>query len=656
MAEKKVIELEVKTDSVKSLKTQLREAQAEVAALSEKFGATSREAINAAKRAAELKDAIGDAKALTDAYNPDAKFNALSQALSGVLNGFQAFEGALGLIGVESKEVQEQLLKVQSAMALAQGVSGVMESIDSFRTLGAQIKNLTIFQRLSTAAQWLWNAAMSANPLGAILLAITAVIVAGYKLISFFQESAAENERMAKSIDKHAAALKKQQQQIESSATKQAEYNKFQYDYAKASGASAEELRKLAIRHQNEQIALANKNKELAKSTYLREQDILATMTANDADEELIEKQKEIVKQARENATKARESAVQENKDLIDLKRQQSVELRQEQTDANKKASEDAKVNGKKAADKAREKWEKEKELSKKNNEELSALLQNHTKKEDEIITQSFLSKEEWQEKWNEQTKKLEEEQFKDSVGYLEADIIANENNFKAKLDLLELQRKKELENVELTEGEKAAIEAKYAKQKKDLETQSLKFSQMNQGQKLELVLKYAQTFSQAMGSLTTLLNANDNERLKNVKKGSKEEEAIKKKMFERDKKLRIVQTVIDTASNVVNSVRNGGGVPVGIPFGVAAAAMGAMQIAAISKAKFEGGGEQVQSPTGGTTGGAVAPSFNIVGNAQATNPLAGLGSSPIKAYVVSGEVTTAQSLDRQKVYSATFG
>ena len=656
MAEKKVIELEVKTDSVKSLKAQLREAQNEVTALSEKFGATSREAINAAKRAAELKDAIGDAKALTDAYNPDAKFNALSQALNGVLSGFQAFEGALGLIGVESKEVQEQLLKVQSAMALAQGVSGVMESIDSFRTLGAQIKNLSIVQKLSTAAQWLWNAAMSANPLGAILLAITAVIVAGYKLISFFQESAAENERMAKSIDKHAAALKKQQQQIESSATKQAEYNKFQYDYAKASGASAEELRKLAIRHQNEQIALANKNKELAKSTYLREQDILATMTANDADEELIEKQKEIVKQARENATKARESAVQENKDLIDLKRQQSVELRQEQTDANKKASEDAKVNGKKATDKAREKWEKEKELSKKNNEELSALLQNHTKKEDEIITQSFLSKEEWQEKWNEQTKKLEEEQFKDSVGYLEADIIANENNFKAKLDLLELQRKKELENVELTEGEKAAIEAKYAKQKKDLETQSLKFSEMNQGQKLELVLKYAQTFSQAMGSLTTLLNANDNERLKNVKKGSKEEEAIKKKMFERDKKLRIVQTVIDTASNVVNSVRNGGGVPVGIPFGVAAAAMGAMQIAAISKAKFEGGGEQVQNPTGGTTGGAVAPSFNIVGNAQATNPLAGLGSSPIKAYVVSGEVTTAQSLDRQKVYSATFG
>ena len=106
MAEKKVIELEIKTDSVKSLKSQLREAQALVGELSDKFGATSQEAINAAKRAAELKDAIGDAKALTDAFNPDAKFNALSSSIGGALNGFQAFEGALGLVGVDRKSTR----------------------------------------------------------------------------------------------------------------------------------------------------------------------------------------------------------------------------------------------------------------------------------------------------------------------------------------------------------------------------------------------------------------------------------------------------------------------------------------------------------------------------------------------------------------------
>jgi hypothetical protein len=141
MAEKKVIELEVKTNA-QSLKSQLREAQQEVQALSDKFGATSAQAINAAKRAAELKDAIGDAKELTDAFNPDAKFTALSGALSGVVNGFQAYEGALGLVGVESKQLQEQLLKVQSAMALAQGIDGLKSSIQSFKNLGAVAKDV----------------------------------------------------------------------------------------------------------------------------------------------------------------------------------------------------------------------------------------------------------------------------------------------------------------------------------------------------------------------------------------------------------------------------------------------------------------------------------------------------------------------------------
>ncbi len=66
------------TKSVGSLKAQLREAQADVTKLSEKFGATSKEAVEAAKRAADLRDRIGDARALTDAFNPDAKFRAFT--------------------------------------------------------------------------------------------------------------------------------------------------------------------------------------------------------------------------------------------------------------------------------------------------------------------------------------------------------------------------------------------------------------------------------------------------------------------------------------------------------------------------------------------------------------------------------------------------
>lgn len=146
MAEE-IIGVKVKVDasdvgkSVGSLKQQLREAQAEVTALSDKFGATSKEAINAAKKAAELKDRIGDAKALTDAFNPDQKFKALSSSLAGVAGGFAALQGAVGLFGNKAEAVEKTLLKVQSAMALSQGLEAVGNSVDAFKNLGAVVKN-----------------------------------------------------------------------------------------------------------------------------------------------------------------------------------------------------------------------------------------------------------------------------------------------------------------------------------------------------------------------------------------------------------------------------------------------------------------------------------------------------------------------------------
>ena len=178
MAEKKVIELEVKTNA-QSLKSQLREAQNEVQALSDKFGAASAQAINAAKRAAELKDAIADAKDLTDAFNPDAKFNALSSSIGGVVSGFEAYEGALGLVGVESAALQEQLLKVQSAMALSQGLQGLGEARDSFKQLGAVAKN--VFTSI--------KGAIGATGIGLLVIAVSALVSNWKELTGWVEKS-----------------------------------------------------------------------------------------------------------------------------------------------------------------------------------------------------------------------------------------------------------------------------------------------------------------------------------------------------------------------------------------------------------------------------------------------------------------------------------
>ena len=169
-AEIRLENMEKAGQSVGSIKKQLREAQQDVVNLSDKFGITSKEAALAARKVADLKDRIGDAKALSDSFNPDKKFVALGGALQGATAGFSALQGAMGLFGAESEQTQKLLLKVQSAMALQQGISGIAGAVDSFKLLGSTIKTsvVTAFSTL--------KGAIAATGIGLLVIGITAVI------------------------------------------------------------------------------------------------------------------------------------------------------------------------------------------------------------------------------------------------------------------------------------------------------------------------------------------------------------------------------------------------------------------------------------------------------------------------------------------------
>lgn len=144
MAEKKVIEIEIQ-DNSKTLKQQYKEAVLEVQKLADAFGATSIEVQNASKRAAELKDQIEDVNDAIQAQKGEGAFIALGKTLSSVASGFSAVEGAMGLVGAESEDVQKAMLRVQSAMALAQGLQGLEDAGRAFKQLGATVKSTTIF-------------------------------------------------------------------------------------------------------------------------------------------------------------------------------------------------------------------------------------------------------------------------------------------------------------------------------------------------------------------------------------------------------------------------------------------------------------------------------------------------------------------------------
>ena len=222
-------------NSVKSLRAQLKEAQADVAAMSDKFGETSTQAANAARKAAELKDKIGDAKALTDAFSPDKKFQAFSQALTGVAGGFAAVQGAMGLLGVQSDSVEKTLLKVQSALALTQGLSAITEAQDAFKNLGTVA--VTTFKNIRDA--------IGGTGFGLLVVTIGIAVTALIEYANSTDEATLAAEKQKKAEED----LKNSIDQTNDSIKERNSLNEYELQLslsnAKAKGASIKELRKI---------------------------------------------------------------------------------------------------------------------------------------------------------------------------------------------------------------------------------------------------------------------------------------------------------------------------------------------------------------------------------------------------------------------------
>ena len=136
------------------------------------------------------------------------------------------------------------------------------------------------------------------------------------------------------------------------------------------------------------------------------------------------------------------------------------------------------------------------------------------------------------------------------------------------------------------------------------------------------------------------------------------------KTAFGIQKAANIAATTIDTYTAAMAAYKSASAVPVigSVLAPIAAAgavAVGLMNIKKIAASKFEGGGTP-SADTGGGGGGATAPTmsapqFNVVGQ-SGVNQLASLGQQPVQAYVVSGQVTSQQSLDRNRLANATLG
>jgi len=218
-------------------------------------------------------------------------------------------------------------------------------------------------------------------------------------------------------------------------------------------------------------------------------------------------------------------------------------------------------------------------------------------------------------------------------------ELTLSENDFK--LHKLNLQY--EAEKLLYANNKEAlkALDEKYAKSKEVLENEELAKKQATLQKQLDLVKGSFQAFA----DVATLFAGKNKKAMKTA--------------FVIQKASNIAQTTIDTYTSAMSAYKSALAVPV-IGVGLApiaaagAVAVGLSNIRKIASQQFEGGGTP-SADTGATAPTMSAPQFNVVGQ-SGVNQLASLNQQPIQAYVVSGQVTSQQSLDRNRLANATLG
>lgn len=159
--------------SLTTLKAEFKNLQKELAAAevgTEKYNKTL-------QKLGAVKDELGDLRNTINALNPEGKVQAFANVAGKLAGGFQAATGAAALFGVQTEELEKQLLRVQAATALAQGIQSVIGLSDAFKVLGAVI---------------------ASNP----ILGIVGIVTAAAGAIALMTQNTADLEKAQKTLNK----------------------------------------------------------------------------------------------------------------------------------------------------------------------------------------------------------------------------------------------------------------------------------------------------------------------------------------------------------------------------------------------------------------------------------------------------------------------
>lgn len=208
-------------------------------------------------------------------------------------------------------------------------------------------------------------------------------------------------------------------------------------------------------------------------------------------------------------------------------------------------------------------------------------------------------------------------------------------NEFLAQqLTTLDAQKIVELSNLELKESEIEAIREKFRQARIVAEeATATKLDEIDKAataKTVDIINAGFETAKSALDGIASIQAVNTTQKLKNVKKGSKEEEAILKQQFEQQKKMNLAMAVINGAQAIlaILSVPDFTlGIASAIRIGASIAATAA-SIATIASTSFQGGGSPAPTPDTGSNSAvnAATPAVSLFGQNNNLNNVGGEG------------------------------
>ena len=579
----------------------------------------------------------------------------LGSALNAATSGFAATQGAIALFGEENEALNESLLKVQSALAIQQGVQGLTDaykelSIGTKLASGAQALFSTVVGGTSGALK-VFRVALISTGIGAIVVGL-GLLIANFDKVSNFVRKAVDGFDKLGGVMKIILfpitavieAFKLVQKGLQAIGVIESEEDKAKEARYQANIARIEkenEARKRAFDARQKQFdrEIALLEAEGKSSFALRQQKIEDSIAVQKQEAKAYETTIRLFEQ---NA-----KALGQATGVLDEYKQKLTEVNESIKDQENQLAINVENNNKKKADSYRSYADERKSIARQIEDLENNLLKDGLEKELEINRDKF-------RRLREDAKGNAEEQARLRELYTEQEAKA-EAEIRNKFRLQGLQEEIDFFN----ENKLPVLEAQADK---EVEVEINKWSLIGQAQaeaykKEEALRKRNQDFA-VQTTLDGLSLISDITELFG-KKGEKQA----KKAFQVQKAAQIATATIETylsAQKAYTSQLIPGDptspVRAGIAAGVAVAA-GLANIAKIASQKFEGSGSSGGGSDfsgGGVGGGEVAPQFNVVGDAG-INQLAQLQQQPTQAYVVSGEVTSAQALDRNRVTNATL-